>query len=64
MTIYRGILDESADAGIFLSKEAFAAGNYDEARELTLKLVQRFPEEPSFRRNLEKIEELKNKPSK
>jgi len=62
--IYRKISPESADALIFLSKEAFAAAHYDEAEDLTRKLVDRFPEELKFRQNLQKIQELRTKPAR
>jgi hypothetical protein len=42
---------------IFLSKEAFAAGRWEEAREWTSALARRFPSEPQFRKNLIKIRE-------
>ncbi|MEN9975557.1 MAG: hypothetical protein RLZZ282_1563, partial [Verrucomicrobiota bacterium] len=50
--IYQQLGDQSADAMIFLSKEAFAAGDFDQARKWTTLLAQRFPEQPAFRKNL------------
>ncbi len=55
--IYTELGEQSADAMIFLSKEAFAAKNYADARKWTLLLTRRFPEQPGFRENLIKIEE-------
>jgi Tfp pilus assembly protein PilF len=54
--IYQELGDQSADAMIFLSKEAFAAGDFEVARKWTVKLAQRFPEQPGFRQNLIKID--------
>ncbi|BCU79568.1 hypothetical protein [Luteolibacter sp. LG18] len=59
--IYRRISGESADAMIYLAKEAFSARRYDEAESLTRQLVDRFPEEPGFRQNLRKIQEARGK---
>ncbi|MEI6654178.1 MAG: hypothetical protein WCP45_05365 [Verrucomicrobiota bacterium] len=50
--IYQELGGQSADAMIFLSKEAFAAGDFAQARKWTGKLAQRFPEQPEFRANL------------
>jgi hypothetical protein len=55
--IYEKLGDQSADAMIFLSKEAFAAGDFADARKWTATLARRFPEQPEFRKNLIKIDE-------
>lgn len=55
--IYTALGESSADAMIFLSKEAFAAKQFDQARTWTLALARRFPEQPEFRKNLIKIDE-------
>ncbi|MCX6878499.1 MAG: hypothetical protein NTW21_32495 [Verrucomicrobia bacterium] len=63
LRIYQELGEQSADAMIFLSKEAFAAGDFDQAWKWTAKLAQRFPEQPAFRRNLLAIDsaaKLKN----
>ena len=52
LRIYQELGDQSADAMIFLSKEAFAAGDWDQARKWTVLLARRFPEQPQFRDNL------------
>lgn len=62
--IYEKLGDQSADAMIFLSKEAFAAGNFAEARKWTSALARRFPEQPEFRKNLIKIDEAEAAQSK
>ena len=58
--IYQELGTDSVDAMIFLSKEAFAAGNYSDARKWTTELAKRFPEVPKFRENLLKIAEMEN----
>ncbi len=55
--IYQELGETSADAMIFLSKEAFAAKDFEQARKWTGALARKFPEEPSFRNNLLKIDE-------
>lgn len=55
--IYQELGENSVDAMIFLSKEAFAAKDWAQARKWTAALARRFPERPEFRRNLLKIEE-------
>jgi tetratricopeptide (TPR) repeat protein len=55
--IYTELGDKSPDAMIFLSKEAFAVKDYAQARKWTALLTRRFPEQPSFRENLLKIDE-------
>jgi tetratricopeptide (TPR) repeat protein len=57
LRIYQELGDQSADAMIFLSKEAFAGGDFEQARKWTGKLAQRFPEQPEFRQNLIKIDQ-------
>jgi hypothetical protein len=42
---------------IYLSKEAFAAKDFKQAREWTAQLARTFPERPEFRKNLLKIDE-------
>jgi len=56
LRIYQELGEQSVDAMIFLSKEAFAGGDFEQARKWTAKLAQRFPEQPSFRQNLIKID--------
>lgn len=56
LRIYQELGEHSADAMIFLAKEAFAAGDFDQARKWTGILAQRFPEQPAFRQNLIKID--------
>lgn len=58
LRIYQELGGKSADAMIYLSKEAFAAGDFDAARQWTGELARRFPEQPAFRRNLLKIDEV------
>jgi Tfp pilus assembly protein PilF len=55
LRIYQELGEQSADAMIFLSKEAFAAGDFEQARKWTSKLAQQFPEQPAFRKNLLEI---------
>lgn len=55
--IYRGITTDSVDAMVFLSKEAFAKRDWNTARKLTMDLITLHPDEPSFRKNLLKIDE-------
>ncbi len=50
--IYQELGEQSADAMIFLSKEAFSAGDFEQARKWTILLARRFPEQPKFRENL------------
>jgi hypothetical protein len=54
--IYRELGTESADAMIYLSKQAFADKNWKEARKWTGELARRFPTEPQFRKNLLSID--------
>jgi Tfp pilus assembly protein PilF len=58
--IYQELGESSADAMIFMSKEAFAAGDLDQAEKWTTILARRFPEQPDFRKNLIKIYEAQN----
>lgn len=55
--IYQELGEQSADAMIFLSKEAFAAGDFSQARKWTGILARRFPEQPAFRQNLMRIDD-------
>lgn len=55
-SIYTKLGEQSVDAMIFLSKEAFAAKNWAEARKWTILLARRFPSEPKFRENLLNID--------
>lgn len=55
--IYHQLGEQSVDAMIFLSKEAFAAKNWAEARKWTILLARKFPSEPKFRENLLQIDE-------
>ena len=57
LRIYQELGEKSADAMIYLSKEAFAAGDFEDARKWTGALARRFPEQPAFRKNLLKIDE-------
>jgi tetratricopeptide (TPR) repeat protein len=54
--IYQELGGESADAMIFLSKEAFAARDFAQAKKWTGMLARRFPEQPAFRDNLLQID--------
>lgn len=56
MSIYHQLGEQSVDAMIFLSKEAFAAKNWAEARKWSILLARKFPSEPKFRENLLQIE--------
>jgi len=56
LRIYQELGDQSADAMIFLSKEAFATGDFTQARKWTGMLARKFPEQPEFRQNLLKID--------
>lgn len=52
---YAQLGPDSLEAGMFLAREAFAAGRWAEARELTNALLERFPGELALRANLDKI---------
>jgi len=52
LRIYQELGDQSADAMIFMSKEAFAAGDFEQARKWTILLARRFPEQLQFRENI------------
>jgi tetratricopeptide (TPR) repeat protein len=56
--IYEKLGEQSVDAMIFLSKEAFGAENFADSRRWTLTLARRFPEQAEFRKNLLKIDEV------
>jgi len=56
LRIYRQLGEESADAMIYLSKQAFAQKDWPEARKWTAELARRFPTEPQFRKNLLSID--------
>ncbi|GAB5558389.1 MAG: hypothetical protein SynsKO_00360 [Synoicihabitans sp.] len=55
--IYRELGVNSLEAGMWLARQAFTAQDWDEARELTLALIDRFPTQVELRANLEKIDE-------
>jgi Tfp pilus assembly protein PilF len=55
LRIYQELGEQSADAMIFLSKEAFAAGDFEQALKWTARLARQFPEQPAFRQNLLEI---------
>jgi tetratricopeptide (TPR) repeat protein len=57
LRIYQELGGSSTDAMIYLSKEAFAAKDFKQAREWTAQLARTFPERPEFRKNLLKIDE-------
>lgn len=54
--IYLALGTESADAMIYLSKQAFATKDWAAARKWTGELARRFPAEPQFRKNLLSID--------
>lgn len=56
--IYEGLGEQSGDAMVFLSKEAYARKDFEQARKWTAILARRHPERPEFRKNLIKIDEL------
>jgi tetratricopeptide (TPR) repeat protein len=56
LRIYRDLGASSTDALIYLSKEAFAKKDWQEARKWTEELARRFPNEPQFRNNLLRID--------
>lgn len=56
VAIYESIQEDSIDALLFLSKEAYARRDWATARTLTEKLIERHPDEPRFRVNLLRIE--------
>ncbi len=56
LRIYQELGEESADAMIYLSKQAFAQKDWQQARKWTGKLARRFPAEPQFRKNLLSID--------
>lgn len=62
LRLYRELGEQSTDAMIYLSKQAFAEKDWVEARKWTGALARRFPEEPQFRRNLLQIDEASAKP--
>ena len=53
--LYTALGVDSLEAGMFLARRAFAAGNWVEARTLTEDLLVRFPGELELRGNLEAI---------
>ncbi len=59
LRIYQELGDLSADGMIFMSKEAYSLGDYDQALKWTGILARRFPDQPDFRKNILKIEEAK-----
>jgi len=62
LRIYQELGDQSVDAMIFLSKEAYAAGDFEQARQWTGKLARQFPEQPQFRTNLLQIDQAAKRP--
>lgn len=58
--IYQELGEDSTDAMIFLSKDAFARSDWPQARKWTGELARRFPAEPQFRKNLIRIDEAEN----
>ena len=62
LRVYRELGDQSTDAMIYLSKNAYAEKNWTEARKWTGALARRFPAEPQFRKNLLQIDEESAKP--
>lgn len=59
--IYQKIAKESAEAKVFLAKEAFHNRNWQQAEKWTRMLQQEFPEQLKFSENMNKILEMKNK---
>lgn len=55
--LYGKISTQSAEAKMFLSRVAFSAKRWDEARRLTNELLEEMPDELALRRNLAAIEE-------
>ena len=55
--IYIDIQDESTESKLFLSRLAFQAKDWEQARELTEALIQSNPDEPAFYANLQAINE-------
>ena len=53
--LYADLGGESLEAGMFLARQAFAAKQWSDARDLTEQLLARFPGELELRGNLEKI---------
>jgi hypothetical protein len=60
LRIYQELGESSADGMIFMSKEAFSVGDYDQALKWTGVLARLFPDQPDFRKNILKIEEARN----
>lgn len=57
--IYQELGPVSLDAGLWMAREAFVAGNWEDARALTLELIDRFPAQVELRSNLDRIEEAR-----
>lgn len=57
LRIYGELGEESVDAMIYLSKQAFAQKDWQQARKWTGALARRFPAEPQFRKNLLRIDQ-------
>jgi len=53
--IYAELGPVSLDAGLWLAREAFVAEDWENARSLTLELIDRFPAQIELRRNLQTI---------
>ncbi len=63
IAIYRSIEDSSPEAQSFLARQAFAEGDWARAKQLTEKLLQNYPNNPTVKQNyraiLQKEAELK-----
>jgi hypothetical protein len=59
--IYQQLGSESLEAGMYLSRVAFAEKDWERARELTEALLAEFPAQVELRRNLEKIQEAQRR---
>ncbi|MGE9297326.1 MAG: hypothetical protein ACQKBV_13670 [Puniceicoccales bacterium] len=61
-SIYEGIVDDSMEAKLFLSRLAFQNEEWTQARELTQALITENPDEPAFYRNLQAINQAEANP--
>ncbi|MCB1111171.1 MAG: hypothetical protein H7A37_00635 [Chlamydiales bacterium] len=55
--IYESIQDDSVEAKSFLAEKAFNEKNWKRAKELTVDLLKKYPNNPTFKENYSKIEE-------
>lgn len=62
MTVYSAISKQSAEAQMFLARQAFAARDWDRAQSLTLSLLELMPDELALRSNLQKIAAARGAP--